>query len=174
VIIELSEEYIVQIVTDNRSNYKKACIMVSQEYRIVWQPCLPHTINLMLKSIRKFPDHKAMIERAHRICRWLYNHNRLHAMMRQAIGGELVRWNAARFGTDYMFLESMFCRKDKFMALISSPGFLDSRFSSTHEGRYAHFCLFSLTWWDTIATPRFREDKTEASIRVFRMFKSHI
>jgi hypothetical protein len=31
-----------------------------------------------------------MIEGARRICRWLYNHIKLHAIMRQAIGGELV------------------------------------------------------------------------------------
>jgi hypothetical protein len=52
-----------------------------------------HTINLMLKSIGEFPDHKAMIEAARRICHWLYNYNKLHSMMRSAIGGELVRWN---------------------------------------------------------------------------------
>jgi hypothetical protein len=59
----------VQIVTDNGSNYKKACRLVSQNYQIVWQPCLAHTINLMLKSIKEFTDHKAMIEAARRICR---------------------------------------------------------------------------------------------------------
>jgi hypothetical protein len=69
----------------------------------------------MLKSIGEFLNHKAMIEGTRRICRWLYNHNKLHVMMRQAIGGELVRWNAIRFSTDYMFLESMFRCKDKFM-----------------------------------------------------------
>jgi hypothetical protein len=87
VILELGEEHIVQIVTDNGSNYKKACKLVSQKYRIVWQPCLAQTINLILKSIGEFSDHKEMIEGARRICRWLYNHNMLHAMMRQAIGG---------------------------------------------------------------------------------------
>jgi hypothetical protein len=71
-------------------------------------------------------------------------------MMRHAIGGELVRWNATRFGTNYMFLESMFRRKDKFMAWMSSPCLIDSKFSSTQEGRYAHSCLSSLTWWDMI------------------------
>jgi hypothetical protein len=91
IILELGEEYIVQIITDNRSNYKNACRLVSQKYRIVWQLCIAHTINLMLKSIGEFPDHKAMIEAARRICRWLYNHNKLHAMTRQAIGGELER-----------------------------------------------------------------------------------
>jgi hypothetical protein len=140
----------VQIVTDNVSNYKKACRLVCQKYQIVWQLCLAHTINLILKSIREFSDHKAMIEGARRICRWLYNHNKLHAMMRQAIDEELVRWNATRFGTNYMFLESMFHRKDKFMVWMSSSGFLESKFSSTHGGRYAHSYLSSLTWWDTM------------------------
>jgi hypothetical protein len=131
VIIELGEEHIVQIMTDNGSNYKKACMLVSQKYRIMWQSCLAHTINLMLKSIKEFSDHKAMIEGVRRICCWLYNHNKLHAMMRQAICGELVRWNATRFDTNYMFHESMLHHKDKFMTWMSSPCFLESTFNST-------------------------------------------
>jgi hypothetical protein len=35
VIIELGEEHIVQIVTDNGSNYKNAFMLVSQKYQIV-------------------------------------------------------------------------------------------------------------------------------------------
>jgi hypothetical protein len=71
-------------------------------------------------------------------------------MLRQAICGELVRWYATRFDINYMFLESMFHREDMFMAWMSSPGFLESRFSSTEVGRYAHSWLSSLTWWDTM------------------------
>jgi hypothetical protein len=137
-------------MTDNGSNYKKACKLVSEKYQIVWQLCLALTINLMLKSIGEFLDHKAMIECARRICHWLYNHNKFYAMMRQAIGGELVRWNTTRFGTNYMFLESMFRHKDKFMTWMSSTGFIDSKFSSTQEGRYTHSCISNLTWWDMI------------------------
>jgi hypothetical protein len=109
--------------------------MVSQKYRIVWQPCIAHTINLMLKSIREFPNHKEMIDGACRICRWLYNYNMLHAMMRATIDGELVRWNVTRFCTNYMFLESVYHRKEKFVAWMSSMSFVESRFSSTDEGR---------------------------------------
>jgi hypothetical protein len=134
----------MQIVTDNGSNYKKTCRLVSQKYRIVWQPCLAHIINLMLKSIGEFPDHKAMIETIRRICCWLYNHNNLHAIMRQVIGVELVRWNATRFDTNYMFLKSMFRHKDRFMVWMSSPGFLESKFCSTQAGRYAHSYLSNL------------------------------
>jgi hypothetical protein len=82
VVLELDEEHIVQIITDNGSNYKNACKLVSQKYQIVWQQCLAHTINLMLKLIREFLDHKTMIEGARRIYRWLYNHNKLHAMIK--------------------------------------------------------------------------------------------
>jgi hypothetical protein len=45
----------------------------------------------MLNTIGEFPEHKTMIQAARRICRWLYNYNKLHAMMRAAIGGELVK-----------------------------------------------------------------------------------
>jgi hypothetical protein len=106
-IVELNPEHIVHIVTDNGSNYKKACKMITRKFPIVWQPCLVHMINLMLKAVREFPEHKAMILTGGRICRWLYNHNKSHAMMMAAIGCELVRWNATRFGTNYMFLENI-------------------------------------------------------------------
>jgi hypothetical protein len=105
----------VQIVTDNGSNYKKACKMITHKFLIVWQPCLAHMINLMLKAIGEFSKHKVVIQTGKRICRWLYNHNKLHTMMRAAIRGELVKWNATHFGTNYIFLESMHRRRDKFM-----------------------------------------------------------
>jgi len=82
IIKDVSAENVVQIVTDH-----KTCI------------------NLMLKDIGEWPDYKACIESAKRICSWLYNSNSLHHMMKKAIGGELVKWNATRFGTNYMFLD---------------------------------------------------------------------
>ncbi|WVZ97014.1 hypothetical protein U9M48_042581, partial [Paspalum notatum var. saurae] len=58
----------------------------------------------------------------------------LHSMMRQAIGGELVKWNATRFGTNYMFLESMFKKKDQFMVWLMSPEFRRTRHFNTEMG----------------------------------------
>jgi hypothetical protein len=45
----------------------------------------------MLKAIGEFLEHKAMIQAGRKNYRWLYNHNKLHTMMRAAIGGELVK-----------------------------------------------------------------------------------
>jgi hypothetical protein len=51
----------VQIITDNGLNYKKVCKMISRKFSIMWQPCLAHTINLMLKAIGEFLEHKVVM-----------------------------------------------------------------------------------------------------------------
>ncbi|WVZ69810.1 hypothetical protein U9M48_018539, partial [Paspalum notatum var. saurae] len=117
VVMKVGYHNVVHIVTDNDSDYKKACEILTDQFpHMAWQPCLAHTINLMLKDIGKWPEHEACIQSVQKICSWLYNSNSLHSMMSQAIGGELVKWNATRFGTNYIFLESMFKKKDQFMA----------------------------------------------------------
>ena len=74
---EIRAKYVVQVVTDNGSNYKKACQdLVAMHPQITWQPCAAHTINLMLKDIGHFPDVEEVVDSAKRICRFLYKHNR--------------------------------------------------------------------------------------------------
>ena len=150
---DVGDRNIVQIVTDNGSNHKKACRYLMSEYpHIVWQPCLAHTINLMLKSIGDFKDHEAVIDSAKAISKWLYNHGKLHAMMKDAIGGNLVKWNVTRFGTNYLFLDSFFRKKEAFMQWMASTKLQESGYLNSDVGRYAHDCLSSLTWWEHLKT----------------------
>jgi hypothetical protein len=113
VVADMGKNNVIQVITDNGSNYKNACRYLTNEYlHIAWQP---YTINPMLKTIAEFPDHESVIDSVKLIARWLYNHEKLHTMMKTAIGGNLVRWNATCFGTNYLFLESLLRRKDRFM-----------------------------------------------------------
>jgi len=142
VLNDIGPEDVIQIVTDNGSNFKKACKLLAEEYpHIVWQPCLAHTINLILKDIGKWDDHKAMIQSAQYICQWLYNSNSVHSMFKSATGGELVKWNATRFGTNYMFLESFMKKKDQFMVWMMSTEYRSSRHYMTEAGKYAFNCM---------------------------------
>jgi hypothetical protein len=73
---EIGEQFVVQLVIDNGSNYKKACKEVTDEFpHITWQPCAAHTINLMLKDIGHFAEVAEVVNDAKRICRFFYNHN---------------------------------------------------------------------------------------------------
>jgi hypothetical protein len=64
---------VVQIVTDNGSNYKKACRnrVEEPEYNhIVWQSCVAHTVNLRLKYIAKFPEVDVIAKSVKKTCRF--------------------------------------------------------------------------------------------------------
>jgi hypothetical protein len=77
----------------------------------------------------------------------MYNSNTLHNMMRQATRGELVKWNATKFGTNYMFLENFMGKKDSFMLWMMSLEFRGSRFFLSEAGRYACNNLTRFDWW---------------------------
>jgi hypothetical protein len=151
VVVDVGENNIVQVITDNYSNYKKACCYLTNKYlHIAWHLCLAHIINLMLKTIGEFPDHESIIDNAKLIVRWLYNHGKLHTIMKTAIGGNLVRWNATHFGTNYLFLESFLIRKDRFMQCMTTHQLQNSGYLDSNAGKYAHACLSSLSWWDNL------------------------
>jgi hypothetical protein len=102
----------------------------------------------MLKDIGERPEPTGVISSCKRISAWLHNHGQLNVMMRKAIGGELVKWNATRFGTNYMFLDSIYQRRQGFMQWMASPEFQNSKWAHTEEGRFAHFRLSNMDWWD--------------------------
>ncbi|XP_047063500.1 uncharacterized protein LOC124671117 [Lolium rigidum] len=72
VVEEIGHENVVQIVTDNGSNYKKACrtLVEEPEYsHIVWQPCAAHTVNLMMMDIAKFCEVDVIVKSVKQIYR---------------------------------------------------------------------------------------------------------
>jgi hypothetical protein len=70
------------------------------------------------------PDHQGMLQQCKRISVWLHNHGQLNAVMRRAIDGELIKWNATRFGINYMFLESIYRKCEGFMQWMASLEFM--------------------------------------------------
>lgn len=73
---------------------------------------------------------------------------RLHATMREKIGGELIRWNATRFGTVFMFLQSFWDKQDKFKAWMISDEWTNSEWRKEDDHSFTYDCLTSRQWWD--------------------------
>jgi hypothetical protein len=63
-------------------------------------------------------------------------------MMRDAISEELVKWNATRFGTNYMFLDSIYQKHTSFMQWMASPEFQNSKWMASQAR------LSNMEWWD--------------------------
>jgi hypothetical protein len=69
-------------------------------------------------------------------------------MMRNAISGELVKWNATRFGTNYMFLDSIYQKREQFLQWVSSLDFLNSKWADTEDERFMQVRFSCIKWWD--------------------------
>lgn len=63
------------------------------------------------------------------------------------IGGELVRWNATRFGTVFIFLQSFLDRKDKFKLWMASADWENCKWAGEEDHEFAYDCLTKNKWW---------------------------
>jgi hypothetical protein len=104
----------------------------------------------MLKDISNFKKVANVVASAKHICRFLYNHNRLHDEMRRMIGGELIRPNATRFGTVFMFLQSYMDKKDALRGWMVSQDWKMSDFNKNKFYDYTEACLTNVRWWSSL------------------------
>lgn len=81
---------------------------------------------------------------------FFYNHNNLHDSMRKNVGGELIKPNATRFGTVFMFLESYLEKKDKFRKWMVSDDWKNSIWKNDADHVFAEDLLSSNMWWTAL------------------------
>lgn len=110
IVERVGEENVVQIVTDNASNYKAAGdLLMAKRQRLYWTPCAAHCIDLMLEDFEKKIDvHKTTIQNGRKISTYIYTRTMLVSWLRDFTGGkELVRPAVTRFATAYLTLKSL-------------------------------------------------------------------
>ncbi|XP_076955019.1 uncharacterized protein LOC143629695 [Bidens hawaiensis] len=70
---QVGEKNVVQVVTDNASNYVKAGkILQSTRPHLYWTPCAAHCVDLMLEDIGKIPKIKEMLKSAMFVNAYIY------------------------------------------------------------------------------------------------------
>ena len=100
---------VVQIVTDNGSNFKK----IMKKHEIYWTPCAAHCIDIMLKNFGKMKLLEKTVRDAMVGTNYIYNHSYLLTLMRspKCCAGDMIRLGVTRFATNYITLQSMLDRK---------------------------------------------------------------
>jgi hypothetical protein len=74
---------------------------------LFWTPCAANCLDLLLEDIGKIKEFSDYITMAKRVSRFLYKHGRFHSLMREKLGGDLVRPGITRFATSILTLASM-------------------------------------------------------------------
>lgn len=68
VVEEVGEDIVIQVVTDNASNYKAAgSKLMEKRKRLWWTPCAAHCIDLMLEKLGNLPQHKNALLKAKKV-----------------------------------------------------------------------------------------------------------
>ncbi|PKU70417.1 hypothetical protein MA16_Dca007169 [Dendrobium catenatum] len=143
-------ESVVQIVTDNAANYKKAGQLLHERFNnIYWSPCAAHCMNLILKDIGSLPLIEELAKKASKLTIFCYNHIFILAWLRRRPGWkEIVRPGATRFATTFITLKSVHEHHHDLQALITSKFFMDSKISKTSKGKEVVSIVLDLKFWD--------------------------
>jgi len=76
VVMEVGVENVVQVITDNASNYVAAGKMLEEKCPTIWWSlCATHCLDLMLEDIGKIEWMKKCVDDAKSITRYIYNHS---------------------------------------------------------------------------------------------------
>ncbi|XP_062200495.1 uncharacterized protein LOC133903176 [Phragmites australis] len=151
-IEKVGKEYVVQIVTDNGSNYKAAGrILMERILTLFWTPCAAHCLDLMLEDIGKIHELNKCINNAKKVCIFIYKHGRVLDLMRDKIDKDLVRSTVTRFATSFLTLAIMHKNKNGLRNLFVSEEWQRSSLSNLGiEGGMVERIILSMTFWTSL------------------------
>ncbi|RVW43014.1 hypothetical protein CK203_090073 [Vitis vinifera] len=118
---EIGEENVVQVITDNASNYVNVGMrLMEKRSRLWWTPCAAHCIDLMLEDIGKLNVHATTLSRARQVVKFIYGHTWVLSLMRTFTKNhELIRPAITRFATAFLTLQSLYKQKQALIAMFS-------------------------------------------------------
>ncbi|XP_020236303.1 uncharacterized protein LOC109815898 [Cajanus cajan] len=83
IVEDIGEEKVVQVITNNGSNYVLAGKMLeAKRKKIFWTPYAAHCIDLMLEDIGKLPNIKKTIQRTISLIGFIYSHSSTLSLLR--------------------------------------------------------------------------------------------
>ncbi|RVW88271.1 hypothetical protein CK203_038651 [Vitis vinifera] len=96
------------------SPYEIKTKYLEMEYKEMeaYTPCAAHCIDLIFEDIGKRPNVIEVINNAHKITNFIYNHGWLLAQMRKYCGGDIVRPGATSFSYNAIVYELMHVMKE--------------------------------------------------------------
>eukprot|EP00253_Pinus_taeda_P033448 PITA_33448 len=137
VVEEVRVANVVQIITDNASNYVLDGKLLEEKHKtIFWTPCATHCIDLMLEDIGKLDWVKNIVDHAKSITKFIYNNSWILSLMRKYTEGrDIIRPAITRFATHFLTLQSMLSQHRNLQKIFSSEEWNLSQWSHKLEGK---------------------------------------
>ncbi|XP_009368889.2 uncharacterized protein LOC103958368 [Pyrus x bretschneideri] len=154
VIQEIGEENVVQVISDNASNYKNArAKLMERKEKLWWTQCAAHCIDLMLKDIAKMKWFDDTLKHAKCVTKYLYGHQWVLALMRKFTNNtEILRPAVTRFATSFLTLQILQKQKENLVALFSSQEWSESTYAKSREAKLAkYYVIHDHEFWGRVS-----------------------
>ncbi|KAL1220002.1 hypothetical protein V5N11_028810 [Cardamine amara subsp. amara] len=152
IVEEVGEENVVQVVTENASNYIKAGkLLEAKRLTLYWTPCAAHCIDLMLEDIGKIANVKSALHKCIFVNGYIYSHIPLVNMMRKFTNQRnLHRPAITRFATSFITLAQFHKQKDKLRKMVNSEEWNNSKWPKEAGGKKVRTFILQESFWRNI------------------------
>jgi hypothetical protein len=136
-IQEIGLQHVVQIITDNATNYVVVGKLLMERHPTVfWTPCVAHCIDLMLEDVGKISFIKEVIDQARSITKFIYNHAFVLSLMRKFTRNrELLHPTITHFASNFISLQSMLQCHFELKQMFVCDEWHNCAFSTRQDGR---------------------------------------
>ncbi|KAH1126983.1 hypothetical protein GYH30_015813 [Glycine max] len=152
IVEEVGEENVVQVVTDNGSNYVLAGKLLEEKRKhTYWTHCVAHCIDLMLEDIEKLPLIRKTIRREINQFGFIYAHSSTLSLLKNFTNKrELVRHAITRFATSYLTLERLHKEKANIRKMFTSNEWTLNKLSKEPKGKEAAKVVLMPSFWNSV------------------------
>ncbi|XP_043714515.1 uncharacterized protein LOC122662873 [Telopea speciosissima] len=122
IIEEIGPKKVVQLISDNTSNYGAAISLIMEKYPHIHRVrCGAHGVQLLLKDIdAQISWVKEVFDKAKLVVDFMYKHGIVLALMRECIGGkELKKPCKTRFASNFLMLKSILDVEDVLRIMVA-------------------------------------------------------
>ncbi|KAL4291295.1 hypothetical protein GQ457_14G000080 [Hibiscus cannabinus] len=152
IVDTVGEANVVQVVTDNGSNFVAAGALLMAKYpHLYWTPCAAHCIDLILEDIGAIPLINRVLKRAIQVSSFIYQRSGLLNMMRQFTKQRnFLRPAKTRFATAFITLSSIHKQKDNLRKMFTSQEWRDSKWAKETGGKKIVDIILMPSFWNGI------------------------
>ncbi|XP_059639603.1 uncharacterized protein LOC132281975 [Cornus florida] len=182
VIQEVGSQNVVQVITDNGSNFKAARAIIEGIYpHIFWTPCVVHCLNLALKSICEPSENSPqfaeckwiadLVSSVQNIRNFIVNHGMVLSIFNNYSELGLLRVAETRFASSIIMAKRMREVNDALEKMVMDPSWRmhlkwDGKSAIKIKAREVKISIVSDSWW---ADLEYLLDFTEPIVEFLRL-----
>ncbi|XP_042493873.1 uncharacterized protein LOC122073359 [Macadamia integrifolia] len=151
-IQSVGQNLVVQIISDNASNYSSALDMLIGKYRWLFKTrCAAHGVNLMLKDIyEKVFWFQEIFDEAKRIIDYLYKSIIVLQLIRSFTNKDLKYPCKTKFASNFLMLQSIVEVEEKLRLLVASADWRSLRNSKSVEADRVVYTIQRESFWNDL------------------------